>query len=138
MTAAIAAVLSAAACGCPVTGGPTAPIVSLTATLAPGEFRYLDAETPSSTTQIDLQFNVDSVTAPLRLRQVDPACTPFAADSCAALTDRTLTERPAGVTSFGSNLQVTGARTRVVLQNTSAHETITVRLSIQPRQAGCT
>ena len=135
---AVGAALSAAACGCPTTAGPTAPIVSVSATLAPGEFRYLDTETPSDTTQINLQFTVSSVTAPLRIRQIDPSCVPTAGDSCQSLREQNLTPRPAGVNSFGSTLGVVGARTRVVVQNMSADETITITMSIEPRRAGCT
>jgi hypothetical protein len=130
--------LFTAACGCPTVAGPTAPVVSFSATLAPGEFRYLDANTPKDTTQINLQFTVSSVGAPLRVRQVDPGCLPATADSCAAFAESVLSARPPGVTTFGNSLSVTGTQTRILVQNMSTDETITLALSVEPRRAGCT
>lgn len=90
---------STASCGCPTIAGPTAPVAWVSVTLAPGEFRYLDADTPKETTQINLRFNASSVTATLRVRQVDPACLPTAADNCPAFSEQDLPARPAGVTN---------------------------------------
>ena len=135
---AIGSALCAGSCGCPTVSGPTAPVVTVSGTLTPGEFRFLDADTPKSTTQINLRFAVSSVIAPLRVRQIDPLCLPTAADTCPALNEQMLTPRPAGVYTFGSGFPVTGAHTRIIVQNMSADETITVSMSIEPHQAGCT
>ena len=138
LAAIVGAALAATACGCPTTAGPTAPIVSISATLAPGEFRYLDVDTPSSTTQINLQFTVSSTSALLVIRQIDPGCVPNTADGCTPLNQRDLTARPAGVNAFGSGLPVVGTRTRVVVQNGSPDETVTITMSVEPHRAGCT
>jgi hypothetical protein len=133
----IALGLGSAGC-CPSTAGPTAPAASYSDTLAPGEFRFYDADTPSSTTQIDLDFSLNSSTIPLRIRQIDPACLPAAGDSCQNFYDATTPARPAGVLRFGNGLQVHGARARIVLQNMSTTETLTYSVTIAPRRAGCT
>ena len=71
----------AAGC-CPTTAGPTAQAASYSMTLAPGEVRFFDADTPDSTTQINLTFRIESVDALLRLRQIDPGCLPGPGDAC--------------------------------------------------------
>jgi hypothetical protein len=134
---AIALGVASAGC-CPTTAGPTAPAASYSDTLAPGEFRFYDADTPSTTTQIDLDFSLNSTTIPLRTRQVDPACLPAVEDTCQNFYDATTPPRPAGVLRFGNGLQVHGSRTRIVLQNMSTSETLTYRVTIAPRRAGCT
>ena len=134
---AIALGLASAGC-CPTTAGPTAPAASYSATLAPGEFQFYDADTPSTTTQIDLDVTLSSTTIPLRIRQIDPTCLPAAGDSCQNFSDSTLPPRPDGVLRFGNGLQVHGSRTRIVLQNMSGTETLTYRVTIAPRRAGCT
>lgn len=123
---------------CPTVSGPTAAAASYTDTLGPGEFRFYDADIPSSTTQINLQFSLDSTTIPLRLRQIDPSCLPAAEDTCPSFYDSTMSPRPAGVLRFSSGLQPHGARTRIVLQNMSPGETVTYTVTIAPHQAGCT
>ena len=127
----------AAGC-CPSTAGPTAPAASYSMTLAPGEVRFFDADTPDSTTQINLTFRIESVDALLRLRQIDPGCLPGPGDACqnllrydahaAARRGRDVRKRPAPH----------GLRTRVVLENPSADTSMTVGLTIEPRRAGCT
>src|SRR5688572_5318806 len=47
----------AAGC-CPSVAGPTAPAASYSVTLAAGEVRFFDAETPASTTQVNLTFRI--------------------------------------------------------------------------------
>jgi hypothetical protein len=134
---AIAPGLASAGC-CPTTAGPTAPAAAYSATLAPGELQFYDANTPSTTTQIDLDFTLNSTTIPLRIRQIDPTCLPAAGDSCQNFYDATTPPRPDGVLRFGNGLQVHGLRTRIVLQNMSATETLTYSVTIAPRRAGCT
>jgi hypothetical protein len=134
---ACAAALLAAAC-CPTTAGPTAPSATFTTSLGPGEFRFIDADTPSSTTQIDLTFRIEQVDAPIHLRQIDPNCLPAAGDSCQTFYESTLTARPAGVQQFGNALQPHGARTRIVVRNPSDERTITISVTVQPHRAGCT
>ena len=79
----------AAGC-CPSMAGPTAPAASYSMTLAPGEVRFFDADTPESTTQINLTFRIESLDAPLRLRQIDPGCLPGPGDACQNFYDTTL------------------------------------------------
>lgn len=123
---------------CPSVAGPTAPAASYSMTLAPGEVRFFDADTPSSTTQINLTFRIELQDALVRLRQVDPGCLPHPGDECQNFYDSTLTPRPSGVVQFGNGLQPHGARTRVVLENPSADRAVAVGLTIEPRRAGCT
>ena len=129
--------LLAAGC-CPTVSGPTSPAASYSMTLAAGEVRFFDADTPASTTQINLTFRIESVDALLRLRQIDPGCLPGPGDACQNFYDTTLTPRPAGVVQFGNALQPQGLRTRVVLENPSPDRSLAVSLTIEPRQAGCT
>jgi len=129
--------LSAAGC-CPTTAGPTAQAASYSMTLAPGEVRFFDADTPASTTQINLTFRIESVDAPLRLRQIDPGCLPRPGDECQNFSDTTLPPRSSGVVQFGNTLQPHGLRTRVVLENPSPDRSTAVALTIEPRRAGCT
>jgi hypothetical protein len=129
--------LAAAGC-CPTVSGPTGPALRYTATLAPGDLRYYDVDTPSGTTQINLQFLLDSLTAPIWLRQIDPSCTPSREDTCQAFHDAQTPPRPAGVSSFGDTLTPRGSRTRIVVQNMSSDETVTYTVTITPHQAGCT
>ena len=135
LTAVLAA--HAAAC-CPTTSGPTGPAQSYSATLAPGELRYYDLDIPRGTTQINLDFTLDSTTVPLRLRQIDPNCMPALDDNCQTFYDTTFTPRPAGVLRFGNTLQPQGLRTRIVLQNPSPDTNVTYSVTITPHQAGCT
>ena len=128
----------AAACGCPTVAGPTAPAASNTVTLAPGDLQYFDADTPQSTTQIDLTFRIDAESAPIRLRQIDPGCVPAANDACQTYYDAVLPARPSGVVQFGNTLQPFGPRTRIVLQNPSADSALALTLTVEPRRAGCT
>jgi hypothetical protein len=123
---------------CPSVAGPTAPAASYSGTLAPGEFSFYDAETPAATTQINLDFTLNSATIPLRLRQIDPSCVPTTDDNCQNFYDATTPPRPAGVLRFGNTLQPHGSRTRVVLQNQSLTETMTYSVTIAPHRAGCT
>jgi hypothetical protein len=132
-----AAALLAAGC-CPTASGPTAPAATFTTSLGPGEFRFLDADTPSSTTQINLTFRVDPVDAPIHVRQIDPDCLPSAQDTCQSFSESTMPARPAGVQQFGNALQPHGVRTRIVVRNPSDERTITVSVTVQPHQAGCT
>jgi hypothetical protein len=118
--------------------GPTGLVASYSATLAPGEIRFYDADIPSSTTQINLDFTLDSTTVPLRLRQIDPTCVPAADDTCQSFHDATMPPRPTGVLRFGNTLQPHGPRTRIVLQNTSSTETVTYSVTITPFRGGCT
>jgi hypothetical protein len=129
--------VSSAGC-CSSMAGPTAPAASYSATLAPGEFRFYDAAIPSSTTQIDLDFMLDSATVSLRLRQIDPSCVPSASDECQSLYDATIPPRPAGVLRFGNTLQPRGTQTRIMLQNVSSSDSATYTITITPRRAGCT
>ena len=128
--------LFAAGC-CPTVSGPTAPAASYSMTLAAGEVRFFDADTPASTTQIDLTFRMEP-DAVLRLRQIDPGCLPTPGDGCQNFYETTLTPRPSGVMQFGNGLQPHGLRTRVVLENPSPDRSVAVTLTIEPRQAGCT
>src|SRR5436309_2966101 len=120
---------------CSSASGPTA---SYSGTLAPGEFRFYDADIPSSTTQINLDLTLDSTTIPLRLRQIDPACLPAADDTCQSFYDAVTPPRPAGVLRIGNALQPNGPRTRIVLQNMSSSETLNYSVTITPHRAGCT
>lgn len=131
------AIVAGAGC-CSSMAGPTAPAPSYSATLAPGEFRSYDAEIPSSTTQINLEFILDSSTIPLRLRQIDPSCVPSANDACQSFYDATMPPRPSNVLRFGNTLQPNGPRTRIVLQNTSTTDSVTYTVTIAPHRAGCT
>lgn len=131
------ATMAGAGC-CSSMAGPTAPAASYSATLAPGEFRFYDAEIPSSTTQINLEFILDSSTIPLRLRQIDPSCAPSANDACQSFYDATMPPRPPNVLRFGNALQPNGPRTRIVLQNTSTTDSVTYTVTIAPHRAGCT
>jgi hypothetical protein len=141
-TVSLTVLLAAAALICPgccsSVSGPTGTVASYSATLAPGEFRFYDAEIPSSTTQINLDFTLDSTTIALRLRQIDPSCLPAADDACLSFYDATMPPRPAGVLRFGNTLQPHGNRTRIVLQNTSSTETVTYSVTITPFRGGCT
>jgi hypothetical protein len=134
---AVGGAVAAAGC-CPTVGGPTAPTASYTATLQPGEFQFYDADIPASTTQINLDFTLNSATVPLRLRQIDPSCLPGPDDTCQSFYDTTTPPRPAGVLRFGNALQPHGSRTRIVLQNMSFTESLTYTFVIAPRRAGCT
>jgi hypothetical protein len=118
--------------------GPTGLAASYSATLAPGEIRFYDADIQPSTTQINLDFTLDSTTVPLRLRQIDPACLPATDDACQSFHDATMPPRPPGVLRFGNTLQPHGTRTRIVLQNTSSSETVTYSVTITPFRGGCT
>jgi hypothetical protein len=129
--------LASAAC-CPSMAGPTAPTASYSATLAPGEFRFYDVNTPSSTSQINLDFVLDSSAIVLRVRQVDPSCLPTADDSCQSFYDVTTPPRPDGVVRFGNTLQPHGPSTRIVLQNPSSSQPVTYTITITPYRAGCT
>jgi hypothetical protein len=129
--------VAAAAC-CQTDAGPTAQLASYSSTLGPGEFRFYDADTPASTTQINLDFTLNSTSVPLRLRQIDPFCLPTPDDTCQSFSDTTTPPRPAGVLRFGNTLQPHGSRTRIVLQNMSSTETLTYTVTIEPRRAGCT
>jgi hypothetical protein len=129
--------LFAAGC-CPTTAAPTAPAASYSMTLAPGEVRFFDAETPDSTTQINLIFRIESLDALLRLRQIDPGCLPGPDDACRNFYDTTLTPRPSGVVQFGNTLQPYDLRTRLVLENPSPDRSIALAITIEPRRAGCT
>ena len=129
--------LLAAGC-CPTVAGPTSPAASYSMTLTPGEVRFFDADTPESTTQINLTFRIELQDAPLRLRQIDPGCVPRPGDECQNFYDTTLTPRPSGVVQFGNGLQPHGSRTRVVLENPSSDRAVAVSLTIEPRRAGCT
>jgi hypothetical protein len=129
--------LSAAAC-CPSVAGPTAPAASYSVTLAAGEVRFFDADTPASTTQINLSFRIESTEALVRLRQVDPGCLPGPGDTCQSFSDSTLPARSAGVVQFGTTLQPHGSRTRVVLENPATDRAVAIGLTIEPRRAGCT
>jgi len=134
----LAAAALTAACRCPTTSGPTGPAVRYTATLAPGELRYYDVDTPKDTTQVNLQFQLDTVTVPLRLRQIDPSCLPAPEDNCQTFYDAQMPPHPAGVYNFGNSVPPRGSRTRIVLQNMSSSETVTYSVTITPHQAGCT
>ena len=123
---------------CPSVSGPSAPSATYSGRLAPGELQFYDADTPSSTTQINLDFSLDSTTIPLRLRQIDPSCMPAAEDTCVNFYDSTMSPRPAGVLRFGNALQPHGWRTRIVLQNMSPTETVSYSVTIAPHRAGCT
>ena len=139
LTVVLVFVIGVACAGCcSSVSGPTGQVVSYSATLAPGEFRFYDAEVPSSTTQINLDFTLDSSAIGLRLRQIDPSCLPAADDTCQSFYDATMPPRPAGVLRFGNTLQPHGTRTRIVLQNTSPTETVTYSLTITPFRGGCT
>lgn len=133
----IGSVLATVGC-CSSPAGPTGPVSSYSAALAPGELRFYDADTPSSTTQVNLDFTLDSTTVPLRLRQIEPSCVPSSDDSCQSFYDAVTPPRPAGVLRFGNTLQPHGARTRIVLQNMSMSETLTYSVTITPHRAGCT
>jgi len=134
----VAGVTVAAFGCCPSVAGPTAPAASYSDSLRPGEFRFYDAETPSSTTQINLDITLNSTTVPLRIRQIDPSCVPTTDDNCQNFYDATTPPRSAGVLRFGNTLQPHGSRTRVVLQNQSLTETMTYSITIEPHRAGCT
>jgi hypothetical protein len=134
---AISVAMASTAC-CPTTAGPTAAVASYSATLAPGELQFYDADTPASTTQINLDFTLNSTTIPLRLRQIDPSCLPAVDDACQSFYDAVMPPRQTGVLRFGNTLQPHGLRTRVVLQNTSSTESVTYTVTIEPRRAGCT
>jgi len=110
---------------CSSMAGPTAPAESYSATLAPGEVRFYDAAIPSSTTQINLDFTLDSATVPLRLRQVDPSCVPSEGDVCQSFYEATTPPRPPAIFRFGNTLQPNGTQTRIVLQNMSPTESVT-------------
>lgn len=139
LTIMIAAAVAVPCVGCCSSiAGPTAPAASYSASLAPGEIRFYDAAIPSSTTQINLDFTLDSATVPLRLRQVDPSCVPSDSDVCQSFYDATTPPRPPGVLRFGNTLQPNGTQTRIVLQNMSPTESVTYTLTITPHRAGCT
>lgn len=133
----VGAGIASAGC-CPTVSGPSAPAASHSGRLAPGEFQFYDVDTPSSTTQINLDFSLDSTTIPLRLRQIDPSCMPAAEDACVNFYDSTMPVRPPGVLRFGNALQPHGSRTRIVLQNMSPTETVSYSVTIAPHRAGCT
>jgi len=127
-------------CHCSVPpGGPTSVGVTSSWTLAPGQSGYLDVDIPTSTTQINLNFTVEVTGAPLRLRQIDPACTPGTGDTCQNIFESTVPPRPQGVTRFsnssGPSLQ--NARTRLAVENIS-DTTVNVTLNVVPWRAGCT
>ncbi len=97
VSVALAIGLMTAAFGCcGTTAGPTAPAASYSGTLGPGELRFFDTDTPSSTTQINLDFTLDSTSIPLRLRQIDSSCLPAGDDSCQSYYDSVTPPRPAG------------------------------------------
>ena len=129
--------VSSAGC-CSSVAGPTAPAASYSATLAPGELRFYDAAIPSSTTQVNLDFTLDSAASPVRLRQIDPSCVPSENDGCQAFYDATIPPRPSGVLRFGNTLRPNGTQTRIVLQNLSSSEILTYTITITPHRAGCT
>lgn len=134
----LAAAALTAACQCPNISGPTGPAARYSATLAPGELRYYDVDIPKGTTQIDLQFQLDSLTVPLRVRQIDPSCMPAEDDNCQSYYDAQTPPRPPGVYNFGNTIPPRGSRMRIVLQNQSSNETVTYSVTITPHQAGCT
>ena len=130
-------VLAAAGC-CPVPpGGPTATGVTNTMALAPGDMRHVDVDVPESTTQLNLEFDFETPNARLRVRQIEPDCTPEPGDACPARRDSIITP-PAGVRRIGSSGVATpGARTRIVLENVS-DVPINLMLTVVPWRAGCT
>lgn len=137
--AAIAALMVLAATGCcPVPpGGPTATGVTNTMSLAPGDMRHIDVDVPESTTQLNLEFDFETPNARLRVRQIEPDCTPEPGDACPARRDSIITP-PAGVRRIGSSGVATpGARTRIVLENVS-DVPINLMLTVVPWRAGCT
>jgi hypothetical protein len=131
-------VLVTAGC-CPVPpGGPAAAGVTKSMSLTPGEIRYFDVDVPSSTTQLNFEFDIDVPEAPLRVREIESDCVPGPRDSCPSRRDWTLTPRPPGVRRFTSSGSTTpGARTRIVLENVSEAR-LAVTLTIVPWRAGCT
>lgn len=134
-----ASVIALASAGCcPTTAGPTAAVASYSDTLAPGEWRFYDVDTPAQTTQINLDVTLNSTAIPLRLRQIEPSCLPGFDDGCLSFYDAVTPPRPAGVLRFGNTLQPHGSRTRVVLQNASESERLTYTITIEPFRAGCT
>ena len=124
---------------CPTTAGPTAPAVSFTAFIPPGELRFYDVDTPSGTTQINVTFRVAPETV-FRLLQIDPSCTPTTAESCQACADKTYPARMSTTRQFGDGLQPRGTRTRIVLMNPMATGELStfVEFTVEPRRAGCT
>jgi hypothetical protein len=130
-------VLAATEC-CPVPpGGPTATGVTNTMSLAPGDMRHVDVDVPESTTQLNLEFDFETPNARLRVRQIEPDCTPEPGDACPARRDSIITP-PAGVRRIGSSGVATpGARTRIVLENVS-DVPINLMLTVVPWRAGCT
>ena len=132
-----AGALTTGAC-CPTTAGPTTPASTYTVTLAPGQARFYDADTPATTTQINLTFRIEATDAPLQLRQIETGCEPSAADPCPSYYDTILTARPAGVVQFGNTLQPHGTRTRIVLRNPSETTAISLTMTVVAHRAGCT
>lgn len=123
---------------CSTVSGPSAPAASYTMLLQPGELRFFDADTPSSTTQIHLTLRFDSPEHTVRMRQIDPGCLPLPGDACQSFADKTFPPRPPGVLEFGDSLQPHGNRTRIVIQNPSADAAVPLTLTIAPHRAGCT
>lgn len=137
--AALLAVPIVAAIGCcPVPpGGPTATGVTRTISLATGELTYLDVDVPPATTQLNLEFNFETAGARIRIRQIEPDCTPAPGDACPTRRDF-IVAPPPGVRRIGSSGVATpGARTRIVLENVT-DATVDLALTVVPWRAGCT
>lgn len=137
--AGVVAVSFLAAIGCcPVPpGGPTATGVTRLLSLAPGAIEYVDIDVPLETTQLNLEFAVETPDARLRVRQIETDCTPVAGAACPSRYDSTIAP-PAGVRRIGSSgIATPGARTRIVVENV-AEATVNLTLTIVPWQAGCT
>ena len=134
---AVLMVLTAAGC-CPVPpGGPTSTGVTNTLSLPPGDIRHVDVDVPESTTQLNLEFHFETPDARLRVRQIEPDCTPAPGDTCPARRETIITP-PAGVRRISSGAVATpGARTRIVLENVS-DVTLNLTLTVVPWRAGCT
>ena len=124
---------------CPVPpGGPTATGVLHTVSLVAGERRFFDVDVPADTTQLNLDVILDRTDVTLRLRQVEPSCTPAPNDTCATLHSVDVGPRPPGVTRFGvAGLRIYRPRTRIVVETTSIDE-VSANMTVTPWRAGCT
>lgn len=122
-------------CGCPTVSGPTAPATAAQFTLASGQFQVFDVPTPSGTTQIDVTV---SWIAGLAVWRVDPSCPAETATQCSRLTPGAPLAGPAQAQNISlRGGPVIGDTARFVVQNQTSAP-VTVRLSLEPRRAGCT
>jgi hypothetical protein len=131
---ALLAAASMTGCGCSVPSGPTGPVVRGSGTLAPNEVRFVDADIPPETTQVDVRI---SWIAGLAVWQVDSTCTMEGVDACPVLGGSKQPQSAPLASSIlmGSIRNV--PRVRIVVKNTLADKPVDFSVEIEPFASRC-